>query len=92
MELLFSPMSLIRSAKRIEGINLFTHPIDESYDIAKEVAQEWTDDWEEGDGFGSSDSTYALKDFLDRVIMVESFTQSNDLKTEFSPRLTIIKN
>jgi len=39
------------------------------HSIAIEVAEELADTWPEGEGFGSSDGTYVVKDFLDRVIM-----------------------
>tara|TARA_R110000796_G_scaffold6369_1_gene22685 strand:- start:326 stop:610 length:285 start_codon:yes stop_codon:yes gene_type:complete len=91
-QLLFNPNSLITSAKRIEGIELLERNVDEYCSTAMEVAEEWTEDHEEGDDFGSSDTTFALKDFLDRVIMLESFTKANDLKTVFGPRLTIVRN
>jgi hypothetical protein len=36
--------------------------------MATEVAEEWTNDWPEDQGFGSSDGTYMMKEFIDNVI------------------------
>lgn len=58
------------------------------YETATEVAQEWTDDWDTDQGFGSSDGTYMLKDFIDRIIYC--FTDKS-YKTEFIPRLSVVK-
>ena len=56
---------------------------------ATEVAEEWTNDWDEDQGFGSSDVTFMLKDFIDTVI--HQFTSFNIYKTEFNPSLQIVK-
>ena len=63
--LLFSPIRLLERAKNIQGIYWLTDisSINEQYNLAQEIAEEWTDDWGEDDGFGSSDFTFALKDF-----------------------------
>ena len=57
-------------------------------DIATEVAEEWSSDWDEDQGFGSSDMTFMIKDFIDTVIAC--FTNRN-YKTEFNPALQIVK-
>lgn len=54
---------------------------------ATEVAEEWTNDWDEDQGFGSSDGTYMLKDFIDTVI--GSFTNKK-YKTVFNPTLKVM--
>ena len=56
---------------------------------ATEIAEDWTNDWDEGEGFGSSDGTYMLKDFIDNVI--HQFTALNIYKTEFTPTLKVQK-
>ena len=43
--------------------------------------------WSEDDGFGSSDFTFALKDFIDEFIRRKKLP----LKTVFEPYLEIVK-
>ena len=93
MNYLVDPTTLLFNSHRIEG---FTKMIGDEkihqwdlLDIAQEVAEEWTNDWDEDQGFGSSDGTFMLKDFIDNVI--HRFTSLNIYKTEFSPSLQIVK-
>jgi hypothetical protein len=87
--LLFNPMRLLERAKNIKGIYWLTDisSINEQYNLAQEIAEEWTDDWSEDDGFGSSDFTFALKDFIDEFIRRKKLP----LKTVFEPYLEIVK-
>ena len=63
-------------------------------EVATEIATEWTNDWEEGEGFGSSDSTYMLKDFIDSVIS-ETYMRrgmsSGMYMTKFTPGLSVVE-
>ena len=93
MNYLVDPTSLLFNSHRIEG---FTKMIGDEkihqwdlLDTATEVAEEWTYDWDENQGFGSSDMTFMIKDFIDNVI--HQFTSLNIYKTEFSPSLQIVK-
>ena len=93
MNYLVDPTSLLFNSHRIEG---FTKMIGDEkihqwdlLDIATEVAEEWTNDWDEDQGFGSSDMTFMIKDFIDNVI--HQFTSLNIYKTEFNPSLQIVK-
>ena len=93
MNYLVDPTTLLFNSHRIEG---FTKMIGDEkihqwdlLDIAQEVAEEWTSDWDEDQGFGSSDGTFMLKDFIDNVI--HRFTSLNIYKTEFNPSLQIVK-
>jgi hypothetical protein len=52
-----------------------------------QIAEEWTNDWGEDEGFGSSDGTYLLKDFIDTII--DCYTDG--YKTVFNPYLSIVK-
>jgi len=93
MNYLIHPETLIFKAKaHIVGFNemIGTEEIPQwdLLEIATEVAEEWTNDWDEDEGFGSSDGTYMLKEFIDGVIMC--FTNRN-YKTEFKPSLQIVK-
>jgi hypothetical protein len=93
MNYLIHPESLIFQSKAyIKGFNemIGTEEIPQ-WDLlqtATEVAEEWTDGWDEDQGFGSSDGTFMLKEFIDNVIVM--FTNRN-YKTEFNPSLQIVK-
>ena len=93
MNYLIDPQDLIFRAKsRIDG---FTKMIGEEeipqwdlLETATEIAEEWTNDWDEGHGFGSSDGTYMLKEFIDNVIW--SFTNGGKYMTKFNPILSVV--
>ena len=57
-------------------------------ETATEIATEWTEDWDEGHGFGGSDGTYMLKEFIDNVIW--SFTKGGKYMTDFTPYLSVV--
>ena len=88
MNYLIDPQSLIFNAHRIDG---FTQMIADKQihqwdllETAQQVSEECNIDWPEGDGFGSSDMTYLLKDFIDRLIWRFA---SGRLMTKFNPSL-----
>ena len=87
--LVFSPITLIEKAKKVRGIYWLTDisSINEQYVLAEEIAEECTDDCHEGDAFGSSAFTYALKYLIDELIR----TKKQPLKTIFTPYLEIVK-
>jgi hypothetical protein len=64
---LFDPMRLIHRA--IDGgfIDPGYAESPHAMRVAEEVAEEWSYRWPKDEGFGSSDFTYALKDFLDAL-------------------------
>lgn len=91
MNYLVDPQTVVFNAHGIEG---FTEMIrDEEIpqwdllEIATEVVEEWSVDWPEDQGFGSSDGTYLIKDFIDTTIL--SFAKGYN--AEFKPYLKIIK-
>lgn len=91
MNYLVDPQSLVFNSHRING---FTKMIGDEHipqwdllGMAMEVAEEWTEDWDEDQGFGSSDMTFMIKDFIDRVIY--QFAGSK-LVTKFTPLLSIV--
>lgn len=93
MNYLVHPQDLVFRAKsRIAGFNEMIAqeevPQWDLLDVATDIAGEWTNDWDEDQGFGSSDGTYMLKEFIDGVI--NSFTNGT-YKTDFTPSLTVIK-
>ena len=91
MNYLVHPQHIV---SRALGIDSFTQMINdeqvqfsELVDTSVQIAEEWTNDWDEDQGFGSSDGTYLLKDFIDTII--SSYT--NGYKTVFNPYLSIVK-
>ena len=92
MNYLIDPQTLLFNSHRIDG---FTKMIGDEQipqwdllDIATEVATDWTNDWDEDDGFGSSDGTYMIKDFIDNVIWKFA---GGKLMTKFTPSLSIVE-
>lgn len=81
---------LFRAKSRIVGFDEMVRdeeiPQWDLLETATEVAEEWTNDWDEDQGFGSSDGTYMLKEFIDNVI--GSYAR-NKYATLFSPSLTV---
>ena len=55
--------------------------------ILKDVIDEWSSDWPKDQGFGSSDGTYLLQDYIDHMISYLSL--GDTLETTFSPTLSI---
>ena len=72
MNYVMYPQQIINRANGMVGV---TEMI-EKYDIqpnvqmeyAEMVAEELAETWPEGEGFGSSDGTYVVKDYLDSLI------------------------
>ena len=86
VDFLVNPICLYEKATRIEGWeHLNDIPMFYKMSMCVDVADEWAADWEDGQGFGSSDLTYMVKDFLDNLI------GTLPLKTIFNPYLQIIK-
>lgn len=52
---------------------------------AQEVEDQYSD-WDEDQGFGSSDFTYAIQSFLDNVIAYSGLPY----RTQFNPRLEVV--
>ena len=97
MNYLVDPQTLIFNSHRVNG---FTKMIGDEkipqwdlLEIAMEVAEDWTNDWDEDQGFGSSDMTYMIKNFVDNVIsliyMKNGFS-SGMYMTKFTPSLSIV--
>jgi hypothetical protein len=92
-EMLFSPQRLVQAATGIGGWSLIAkHEIEPTHgeygipmlDIAVEEAEEASDGWCEGQGFGSSDFTYAIMSYLQHLIGAAD--QSDQLEVGFFPR------
>src|SRR5210317_601471 len=93
MEYLIEPQDLVFKAKAY--INGFTEMVKNEnlpqgllLELSTEVAEDWSNDWDEGQGFGSSDGTYMLKEFIDTVIW--SFTKGGKYMTDFTPYLSVV--
>lgn len=92
MNYIVDPQSLVFNAHRIGGFTKMVGdeqiPQWDLLEIAMEVAEEWTSDWDEDQGFGSSDMTYMIKDFIDNVIWRFA---AGKLETKFTPSLSIVE-
>ena len=81
-----SPYNVYRRLTRIEGFDLIGASTGEIVDEIVAVIEQWSDDWPEGQGFGSSDGTYLVKEVLDNLIEL----QDVPLKTVFNPALSVV--
>ena len=92
MRYLVDPQSLVFNSKRVNGFVEFINENDvkqwDLLEMAMEVAEEWTNDWDEDQGFGSSDGTYMLKDFIDNVIWKYA---GGKFETKFTPSLSVVE-
>ena len=87
-KLLFQPESLIERVKYVSGHEILSKvPNSVKEELANEIAYEWTSDWSEDDGFGSSDFTFAIKEFIDNLLMYSKLPY----ETTFKPYLSIVK-
>jgi hypothetical protein len=94
MNRLVDPQTLIFNSKgRVAGFNEFLSEVNvpqwELLQIASEVESEWRWDWPEGQGFGSSDMTYMMKHFIDRVITQNG--KAGYYMTAFTPSLSVVE-
>jgi len=97
MNYLVHPSNIV---SRAFGIDSFKQMISdeqiqfsELVDTSVEIAEEWTNDWDDDHGFGSSDGTYLLKDFIDTIIsnFTNSVYKKSGYQTVFNPYLSIVK-
>ena len=92
MNYIVDPQSLVFNAHRIGGFTKMVGdeqiPQWDLLEMATEVAEEWTSDWDEDQGFGSSDMTFMIKDFVDNVIWRFA---AGKLETKFTPSLSIVE-
>ena len=98
MNYLIDPTDLVFRAKGyINGFNEMVKneeiPQWDLLETATEIAEEWTNDWDEDQGFGGSDGTYMLKDFIDTVISsnyIKNGLGSGMYMTDFTPYLSVV--
>ena len=93
MNYLVSPQTLVFNSHRVNG---FTQMVKDEeiqqwdlLSIATEIVEQWSDDWDEDQGFGSSDMTFMIKDFIDTLIWAQ--TPSGKYMTKFTPGLSIVE-
>ena len=95
----FNPASLLLKSYSIDGFkenisnkwyesNAKLYFIDAVTESMNDVEDEYSD-FPFDQGFGSSDMTYAVKSFIDNLINIGGFT--GEYKTDFTPRLSIVK-
>jgi hypothetical protein len=94
MRYLVDPQLLVFNSKgRIAGfselLSQFNIPQWDILNTAMEVVSRWSEDWPDGCGFGSSDMTYLMKEFIDEVI-VES-GNGGVYMTKFTPSLSVVE-
>ena len=72
MNYILTPQDIINRANRMIGV---TEMMDKyqirpnvQMEIAEMIAEELAESWPEGEGFGGSDATYVVKDYLDSLI------------------------
>ena len=69
MEYIMYPEQIMNRAERVAGYELIGN-VDTNVmnDIATDVAEQLAYDWPEGEGFGSSDGTYVVMDYINQLI------------------------
>ena len=95
MNYLVNPSNIVSRALGIDSfkqmINDEQIQFSELVDTSVQIAEEWTNDWDEDQGFGSSDGTYLLKDFIDTIIsnFTNSVYKKSGYQTVFNPTLSV---
>ena len=89
--LITSPIRLMQKASQIEGWDLIPKYGIDLMQEAVDVVEDWSQDWVDGCGFGSSDMTYMIKDYLDILLLMHAFDDNSaNLTTVFKPSLSVI--
>lgn len=88
MNYLVNPQSLVFNAKTIEGFATLAEGIPQwsLLELATDVVTEWTESWPEGQGFGNSDMTFMVKEFIDRALIDHGY---EPYVTVFQPSLCV---
>lgn len=95
MSLPFNPPFLFSRATTVDGYSeietilksklMFGRAV---FNALESVVEEYSD-WDSDQGFGSSDTTYAIQSFLDYLIREAGL--SGQFQTKFTPRLSVVK-
>ena len=98
MNYLVDPQTLVFNSHRVNGFTKMVAkeqiPQWDLLEVATEIAEDWTSDWSEGEGFGSSDMTYMIKDFIDTLISsnyIKNGLGSGMYTTKFTPGLSVVE-
>lgn len=98
MSYLVDPQILVSRAYSVNGffamITAEKVPMEVVDAIAEETVQNWSAEWDEGDGFGSSDMNFMIKEYIDEVITQTyiALGQTSGLyKVVFCPALTVLE-
>ena len=88
--LLIDPRQVVKRAYSVAGYSEFVKEkrISKLWELhqATITVQDWSEDWPEDEGFGSSDHTYLLKDFIDSLISGFAYGK---YETNFNPVLVV---
>jgi len=91
----FNVYRLVDRSKQIEGFELIKKlrgndvMYSECLSLSMDCVIDDYSEWPAGQGFGSSDTTYAIQSFINHVIRYCGL--SEELKTTFNPHLCVIK-
>lgn len=92
MNYLVDPQSLLFNSLRVDGFAQMTYELKvpnwDLLQIALDTTSEWTSDWPEDQGFGSSDMTYMIQDYIDNILSVFG---RGLYQTKFNPRLSVVE-
>ena len=94
MRYLVDPQTLVFNSKgRIAGFTELLSEVNisqaELLQTASDISYEWSSEWLDGEGFGSSDMTYMMKEFIDRTICENGV--SGKYMTDFTPSLSVVE-
>ena len=86
MNYILTPLQIICRAEMVKGAHLMLSRVSAAlsnshhslHSTAIDVADELADTWNKDEGFGSSDGTYVVKDFLDRLIYLTGLPYKTD--------------
>ena len=88
---LITPADLVAKAMNVKGFRdvYLNEGIDPKVvlEVANDIATEWANDWEEGEGFGSSDAAYMVRHFIQDVLIYGGVSDRFQLSF---PRLAVV--
>lgn len=86
---LVDPCRLVERAESVKGYQEFLSPLNGFivFSRAFDVVEEWSADWSEGEGFGSSDFSFMIQDLLRQLIYERKL--QDYVEVGFFPRLEI---
>ena len=89
---LITPADLIERAMNVDGFRdvYLNEGIDPTVvrTVAIDIATEWTNDWDEDEGFGSSDAAYMVRHFIQDVLIYGGV--SDRFQVDFTPYLEVV--